>query len=477
MRLHSNLSGVTLAFAFVAVLNTKKEFVAFAGEVDCPPGRSNHILSVDSLCGECESGFFKSDSGPGRCTACQPGSAQKSYGSTHCEACAFGSYSSDRGATECTSCPPNTYNYVPQRASNAFGVLELTQREDCRPIPGFFGRDGEAGTRCPEGGVCCTCDPAIDLSQQARSLAATGRPCPLCLSGAAAPLALQGYVVSERNNSHSVGRPSTSVGPFVLPCIPPEACTGGPPQLADRDGCAPGYTGRRCGECEDAFFRLGRQCAACTDAIGWPTAVLSALVVLLCAFEGRTFVRSSVSVGMPTLFRFLETLALLKYFDLRWPEPVVWVFEASALSNFDPSVLRLGCFLGPPSTPVQALVVPFAVNGVVVLCWLVCTLMYIAYTRFVRNGMHFSDITPPSTPDRNVAVQTVRKPPPPKMSWVSNVAKRLSTVHAKQADGIIVTRDPGFVQGTTVLTPPPHHHHHHHRGSNLHGRAWACVRG
>jgi hypothetical protein len=248
----------------------------------------------------------------------------------------------------------------------------------------------------------------------------------VCLSGSAAPLALPGFVVSESNNSHGVGRPSSSVGPFLLPCIPPEACTGGPPELSGRDGCAPGYTGRRCGDCEDSHFRLGRECVSCTWAIVWPTAVLSLLVALLCASEALTFVRGSVSRGSSSLLRFLETLALFKHLNVGWPEPATWLFEASGLSNLDPAILRLGCFLGPPSTPMQTLLVPFGVNGAAALAWLVGLLSWVSYKSWRQQpsaptspttspSKEFTDITPSSSPIR---------PPPCEMTSDKRSDKR-----------------------------------------------------
>ena len=85
--------------------------------------------------------------------------------------------------------------------------------------------------------------------------------------------------------------------PAFLPCDPPGACLGA-------NECKVGYTGLRCGQCEDGYYKLQNSCRECPDrtsalVIAFCLAAVGMLTVLfVLAGKGLTWTMAAVAPGL-----------------------------------------------------------------------------------------------------------------------------------------------------------------------------------
>ena len=121
----------------------------------------------------------------------------------------------------------------------------------------------------------------------------------------------------------------------------------------------------RLAACGVDTYRVGRTCYSCAAVSGSAGVALFfvlvpfvlALFIWLVTHDPRRG-QAPLAISM----RFLESLALLQYVDIRWPGRGQWLFHIAGLTNLDGFVFPLSCVLRPLSTA-ELLAVPLVING------------------------------------------------------------------------------------------------------------------
>jgi hypothetical protein len=130
------------------------------------------------------------------------------------------------------------------------------------------------------------------------------------------------------------------------------------------EGCAPGYRGTACHQCDVGYARTGQAaCASCAD--GWKNAGLAAAGGLAGLFVVAFTIRGAIaSRGAPgkleiqvakVLMSHLQLVGLAASFEFNWPAPIVSMLSLVATaSSMADSVTSVQCLLGegwgqPPS--------------------------------------------------------------------------------------------------------------------------------
>ena len=132
----------------------------------------------------------------------------------------------------------------------------------------------------------------------------------------------------------------------IVTCHYKDACLGG----AD-SACGVGYSGLRCGQCADGYFKLSQRCRQCFSTAESVTLVvlLAALAVLvLVFFVWQVF--KDPRVGSPLVFvmKMLETLSILSLTGIDWPGSVATFLPVVSLVNFNTEMFQTECVLGRP---------------------------------------------------------------------------------------------------------------------------------
>ena len=125
----------------------------------------------------------------------------------------------------------------------------------------------------------------------------------------------------------------------------------------------------RLAACGVDTYRVGRTCYSCAAVSGSAGVALFfvlvpfvlALFIWLVTHDPRRG-QAPLAISM----RFLESLALLQYVDIRWPGRGQWLFHIAGLTNLDGFVFPLSCVLRPLSTA-ELLAVPLVINGAFLL--------------------------------------------------------------------------------------------------------------
>eukprot|EP01080_Neovahlkampfia_damariscottae_P008548 gene8549-372_t len=154
------------------------------------------------------------------CNLCPPGTYKPTGGLYECIQCEIGTSSTFAGSLSCESCPTNTTGF--KKSS--------TTHEDCLCDKGFYLN--------------------LELEQHAGAFRKC-IPCPtgaVCTYNTTEPIALPGYW-NSKDNFHN-----------FYACVPKESCPGGKPE-----NCTIGYSGIRCGQCRDNYYKFRGKCGACGD--------------------------------------------------------------------------------------------------------------------------------------------------------------------------------------------------------------------
>jgi hypothetical protein len=165
----------------------------------------------------------------------------------------------------------------------------------------------------------------------------------ICSGKLAPPVPIAGFVVSSSSNQH--GSPSVRVSACVQ-CRPAGACAGGA-----GSPCSEGYTGRRCGICDDGFYVWSGSCKSCghVGIVYSLNLLLVALVFVLTSF----FIWQTLldpRIGSPVVFmlRLMETLGLMSAMAIAWPAVVLNFLSFVNLANFNTEMFRTECLFGHP---------------------------------------------------------------------------------------------------------------------------------
>ncbi|KAI9139368.1 hypothetical protein BKA69DRAFT_1085893 [Paraphysoderma sedebokerense] len=129
-----------------------------------------------------------------------------------------------------------------------------------------------------------------------------------------------------------------------LPCEPASACPG----FSNATVCAEGYTGTRCGECSQNFYRLGGDCRKCTNNIG----VLITLIILLLfgAFALISLVLRYVAngwiLGVATIcLNFTQMILVLSEIKMKWTPEFQQFMNTISIANLNIELASPECFI------------------------------------------------------------------------------------------------------------------------------------
>lgn len=306
----------------------------------CPEGSYQDQLGQDS-CKLCPSGTHSQTIGAeslSQCVPCAPGSYQDEPGKQTCKVCGDTAFSPTSGSTFCETCPANNATGVMVVVSRTCGLsldtvegtvvdvcdtnVPKTDGDSCFCTEGYFGEPGETCSECPEGGACCSCMEQFDenklssgggidifaLSTIYANFEKYDRPCSSCLYGSTSvdtpPMPIPGFYTAD---------PDVKANVF-LPCTPSSACQGGP--LSE---CAPGYTGFRCGMCDDNYFRDSGECSECPDTPEWLVALALSLIVVFCLYALNAVSRWFRSGALAIALDWAQTIVIVSGFALNWP--------------------------------------------------------------------------------------------------------------------------------------------------------------
>ncbi|NWX99807.1 LAMB4 protein, partial [Nothoprocta ornata] len=204
-------------------------------------------------CDECPSGFYRNPGNPG--AECVPCSCNNNIDVTDPESC-------DRVTGECTKCLHNTHGANCQLCKPGYFGSALHQ--DCRRCR--CNAAGVSPAACPAGSEPCVCHPATGAC-----------PCLPHVLGTACDQCAPGYwhVARGRGCQLCGCSPKNSQGhQSSLLCgqlFNPELLL----QFTGQCPCKPGYSGRRCDECEENYFGNPQthciQCRCHREGTGRPT--------------------------------------------------------------------------------------------------------------------------------------------------------------------------------------------------------------
>ena len=184
------------------------------------------------------------------------------------------------------SCPPDTYNNVWYDPAN-----NPTTSDVCAP--------------CMKGGVCSN--------------------------------------IGDKPPHNAAGFYPLDVTTFVG-CSPESAC----PENVNTNGCAAGYTGVRCGQCAQEYYRLSGGCNKCPslDFLKQPALIAIIAIVALIFLLGMVNLIQKIDLGfMSILITYLQTISLFRSLKLSWPFLVNEMFRLMSAVNFNIELTSPECFI------------------------------------------------------------------------------------------------------------------------------------
>jgi hypothetical protein len=155
-----------------------------------------------------------------------------------------------------------------------------------------------------------------------------------CESGSVVPWVSQGYY-------RELSQPDV-----VSICIPSESCeeTGYSSTI-----CSEGYSGSRCSECSNEFFRSGGKCVKCLKKeLRWATIGSSALAFLLIMAKVSAN-QQSIPPSLKLILFWFQFLSLLPVLAVSWPASLQTFLNFTSVFNLDIGYIGLGCDLSEDS--------------------------------------------------------------------------------------------------------------------------------
>ncbi|KAK9829421.1 hypothetical protein WJX72_005757 [[Myrmecia] bisecta] len=199
------------------------------------------------------------------------------------------------------------------------------------------------GTR-QAGEICQACDQ--------NTYNFDGRQCLKCPAGGVCPGGTEGTVTAIQSLQGYWRAGNTSLN--LYRCTLPASCLGRPNHpgsLAGDASCIPGSVGPLCSVCAPGYYQFSGKCQSC-GAAGQAKAMLGVSVIVLAFFLAAIFARDwgDAKGGMMTKIKILVThvqlLALLRDYDVVWPDATHRLFGWSDSLNLGVSITAPACYLG-----------------------------------------------------------------------------------------------------------------------------------
>ncbi|KAI9135984.1 hypothetical protein BKA69DRAFT_267765 [Paraphysoderma sedebokerense] len=131
---------------------------------------------------------------------------------------------------------------------------------------------------------------------------------------------------------------------IYLPCVPENACPGLP-----SGECLSGFRGFRCGECAAKYYRFGNDCLPCKTGHEVNTILAFAIIIGggALAYGLSKLVKAGPTFGLVSvLISFLQTIVILRGFQLNWPPEFYTVIGWLSAINFNIEFTAPECFIG-----------------------------------------------------------------------------------------------------------------------------------
>ncbi|KAJ6246281.1 insulin-like growth factor binding protein [Anaeramoeba flamelloides] len=261
----------------------------------CAKGTYNRLQAQDK-CIDCPLGSYNNEMGQTSCTQCQKGYKSGSTGSTSCEKCDYDHYQPDAASSTCLSCPLNSQT-LNKGATSLY---------DCVCKIDYYGSNGGACTKCPNGSLC---DSVGQLN----------------------PIPKVGYWNSQDQPSN------------VKKCVNEEACPGNGIQE-----CAfeLGYSGQLCQYCLDRFYQIEGHCYECPNNMAFRITVIVLILFFLMGIMFLVAKKAKAYFGSFAIaFSFLQILSIILDLKIDWPSGIQGTLKLTSMFNFNPDWLALECSL------------------------------------------------------------------------------------------------------------------------------------
>lgn len=217
----------------------------------------------------------------------------------------------------------------------------------------------------------CTCQAGLYEPS-----GAAGTPCQACPLGAVCP---GGTALPEAAFGFF---PSTTDANVFLACPNAKACVGGTPFR-----CAKGYADRLCSGCAPGYYHVELDCLRCQA--GLPVLVILLLIglgVFLSGFLIWMNTRESLAYRFAAFvigFNSLQVSALFGRLDLSWPPFARTFFNVLSFVNFNLDLAAPECTIDVPNLFAFKWAMTMMLPLFFVLSFVVCTLLGMAYVRYV----------------------------------------------------------------------------------------------
>lgn len=125
--------------------------------------------------------------------------------------------------------------------------------------------------------------------------------------------------------------------PASLPCIPADSCPG-------NNTCSTGYSGERCADCDDGFYRINGLCQTCPDS-PWVLVFFVVLAATLFGYVAYKLSQKNVNMGILAIgVDYLQVLAVFGTVHVKWPQSLVNMYNGFSLFNINVEVFAPGCW-------------------------------------------------------------------------------------------------------------------------------------
>lgn len=295
----------------------------------CPAGKTHN--ADRTACADCAPGSAREADGI-RCEPCGPGTFASMPGTSSCLSCDFdeGGYAVSYNNTECTACPMHSKRVL---GSPGISVSEcLCQKGFYQPrmMP-----SGAECVACPNEGVC---EGSIKKTIFENDGGGDNSTASVIFENA--PPHPKPDFFGFREDILAGSANASGYEPMLWPC-PQGRCVGGPDFL-----CNEGWQGAMCSTCADGYFSVGVSCVKCVDNGGLYDALIfttSSAFIITLWIGMNTVVAGGYDAFDITLI-FLQVLSTVQSFQLKWPESLSSLSQASSLVNFDLDFVAPNCF-------------------------------------------------------------------------------------------------------------------------------------
>ncbi|KAJ6238621.1 insulin-like growth factor binding protein [Anaeramoeba flamelloides] len=261
--------------------------------LQCPEGTYGNVKGA-VVCQECSTGSYSYQIGSTVCSFCTTGTYQDEKGMINCKTCPFNEYQDQVGSNECNICPSNSETLSKQSASI----------KECFCMIGYYGKPGENCKKCPDEGIC------NEFNQYY-------------------PYPTSGYWSSNDD-------------PYeLIKCSIEIACPG---YEVEKCNDTAGYTGSKCSECLNGFYKLEHECEKCPSNSNQRLFLILLVVfffLLLLLFFAK---KATAYFGSFTIsFSFFQILLIIYQLNINWPTLLNDTFKKLLPFNFNLDFLATEC--------------------------------------------------------------------------------------------------------------------------------------